>query len=415
MSKNPIRKLFIIFGALYFVQGMAEPTAGLLAQPLRSMLKGWDYNTAGIATFMFLLGIPWYLKPVFGLITDFLPIRGYRRKSYLILASSLMIVGYLAATLLPLSPAFGTVILIMLLFPCFGVTFKDVTTDAAMIEAGQPLGLTGRIQSAQWGSIYGASMLCGVLGGWISQHGLQKLGFLIGALMGAVALYIAIFHIKETPRPELKRGQLKRAVEVLGKAARTRIVILVAVFYLLVNFNPFSWDVLYVHMTTELGYSDQFVGYTYTLNSAGAVVSCILYGLFAKRVPLRLLLHGSVLFMVLSKLVFIGLGTETSAVIISIAWGLVYMVTSLTQLELAGRYCPPEAAGTVFALLMSLSNLSVGVSSIVGGWLYELWKQSWGTDTAFMFLVLMAAGFTALCWLLVPLFPKSRAESESPA
>ncbi|UCG60842.1 MAG: MFS transporter [Candidatus Zixiibacteriota bacterium] len=414
MAKSHVRKLFIIFGALYFVQGMGEPTAGLLSQPIRSMLKGWDYDTAGIATFMFLLGFPWYIKPVFGLITDFIPIRGFRRKSYLILSSSLMIAGYLAATFLPLSPAFGTVILIMLLFPCFGVAFKDVTTDAAMIEAGQPLGLTGRIQSAQWGSIYAAGMLCGVIGGWISQHGLQRLGFLIAALLGIVALYIAIFHIKETPRPELQRGQLKRAVKVLGKAARTRIVILVAVFYLLVNFNPFSWDVLYVHMTTELGFSEQFLGFTYTLNSAAAIISCILYGMFAKRVPLRLLLHGSVLFMVLSKLIYIGLGSETSAIIISLAWGLIYMVTNLTQLELAGRYCPPEAAGTVFALLMSLSNLSVGLSSILGGSFYEAWKPVWGTDTTFTVLVLIAAGFTALCWLLVLFFPKSHSETDQP-
>ncbi len=414
MAKNPIRKLFIIFGALYFVQGMGEPTAGLLSQPLRSMLKNWEYDTAGIATFMFFLGFPWYIKPIFGLLTDFLPIRGYRRKSYLIVSSSLMIVGFLAATVLPLSPAFATLILSMLLLPCFGVAFKDVTTDAAMIEAGQPLGITGRIQSAQWGSIYGASLICGVLGGWISQNELQRLGFLICALLGAVALYIAIFHIKETPRPELHQGQLKRAVKALGKAAKNRIVILVAVFYIFVNFNPFSWDVLYVHMSKELGFSEQFIGYTNTLNGFTAILSCILYGTFAKRVPLRLLLHGSVLFMVLSKLVYVGLGTETSAVIISLAWGLIYMVTNLTQLELAGRYCPPEAAGTVFALLMSLSNLSVGLSSIIGGWLYELWKPLWGAKTAFTLLVLLAAGFTAICWLLVLFFPKSHSENGQP-
>jgi len=408
MVKNPTRKLFIIFAALYFVQGTGELTAGLLSQPLRSMLRNWGRDSAEIATFMFLLGFPWYIKPVFGLLTDFLPIRGFRRKSYLILSSSLMIGGFLAATLLPLTPAASTVILLVLLLPSFGIAFKDVVTDATMVETGQPLGITGRLQSAQWGSIYAAGLLCGVAGGWISQYGFQRLGFLVCALLGAVALYIAIFQIQEQPHPELQRGQLKRAIKILGEAARTRIVILIAIFYFLVNFNPFSADVLYVHMSRELGFSEQFIGYTYTLSSFTAILACILYGLFAKHVPLRFLLHGSVIFMVLSKLVYIGLGTKTSAVIISLAYGFIFMVTSLTQLELAGRYCPPAAAGTVFALLMSLSNFSVSLSSIVGGRFYETWKLSFGVNKAYGLLVAVGAGVTAICWFLLLFFPKAR-------
>jgi MFS family permease len=410
MNKNPTRKLFIIFAALYFVQGTGEPTAGLLSQPLRSMLRNWGSDTAEIATFMFLLGIPWYIKPIFGLLTDFIPIKGYRRKSYLILSSSLMIGGFLAATFLPLTPAASTIILIMLLLPSFGIATKDVATDATMIETGQPLGITGRLQSAQWGAMYGAGLLCGVAGGWISQHGQQRLGFLICSILGLVALYIAIFHIKEKPQPELHREKLKRAIKVLGEAARTKMVILIAIFYFFLNFNPFSADVLYVHMSDELGFSEQFIGYTYTISSVASIISCILYGLFAKKVPLRILLHGSVIFMVLSSLVYIGLETEISAVIISFTYGLIYMVTNLTQLELASRYCPPAAAGTVFALLMSLSNFSVSFSSILGGRLYDTWKLTYGASTAYSMLVIIGAGFTALCWLLVLFFPKTRSE-----
>jgi len=408
MSENRMRKLFIIFAALYFVQGTGELSAGLLSQPLRSMLRNWGRDSAEIATFMFILGFPWYIKPLFGLITDFIPIRGLRRKSYLILSSLLMIVGFVAATLMPLTPAAGAAILAILLFPSFGIAFKDVTTDATMIETGQPLGITGRLQSAQWGAMYAAGLLCGVAGGWISQHGQQRLGFLVCAILGVVALYIAIFQIKEQPRPELHRGQLKRAAKVLREAMRTRIVLLIAVFYFLLNFNPFSADVLYVHMSAELGFSEQFIGLTYTISSFASIVACILYGLFAKRVPLRFLLHGSVIFMVLSSLVYIGLGSKTSAVLISLGYGFIYMITNLTQLELAARYCPPAAAGTVFALLMSLSNLSVSLSSILGGRFYEAWKVSFGPDTAYTMLVLVGAGFTAVCWILVLFFPKTR-------
>ena len=408
MGSTSTRKLFIIFAVLYFVQGTGEPTAGLLAQPLRSMLRNWGSDSAEIATFMFLLGIPWYIKPVFGLLTDFLPIRGLRRKSYLILSSSLMIGGFLVASLLPLTQAATTSILFLLLLPSFGIAMKDVTTDATMIEMGQPLGITGRLQSAQWGAMYGAGLICGVAGGWISQHGQQRLGFLICSILGLVALYIAVFQIKENPQPEVKRERLKHALKVLGEAARTRIVILIAIFYVLLNFNPFSADVLYVHMSEELGFSEQFIGYTYTISSIASILSCILYGLFAKRVPLRFLLHGSVIFMILSNLVYIGMRTQLSAILISFAYGLIYMVTNLTQLELASRYCPPAAAGTVFALLMSLSNFSVSLSSILGGRFYEAWSLTFGAGTAYTLLVLVGTGFTAACWLLVLLFPKTR-------
>lgn len=405
------KKLFAIFTVLYFVQGMGEPGHGLLAQPIRSMLRNWGNDSAEIATFMFLLGIPWYIKPIFGLLTDFVPIKGFRRKSYLIVSSVLMILGFVVVSFVPLTASAVTVILIFLLLPSFGIAFKDVTTDATMIETGQPLGLTGRLQSAQWGALYGAGLVCGVLGGWIAQHEYQRFGFILCALLGLIALYIAIFQIKETPQPEYQRGKLKRAIKVLGEAAKTRMVILVALFYIFVNFNPFSADVLYMHMSEELGYSEQFIGYNYTISSLASIISAIIYAFFAKKVPLRYLLHGSVFFMIISSIVYIGLGSETSAVIISFAFGFIYMITNLTQLELAGRYCPPAAAGTVFALLMALSNFSISFSSILGGHLYESWKISMGAGTSYTLLVLIGAGFTTLCWFLVLLFPKEVKDS----
>jgi MFS family permease len=67
-----------------------------------------------------------------------------------------------------------------------------------------------------------------------------------------------------------------------------------------------------------------------------------------------------------------------------------------------------EIAGTVFALLMSLTNLSNALSSTVGGYLYESWLAAWGSQTAFNALVGLGALFTAACWLLVPLLGRQQ-------
>jgi hypothetical protein len=77
--------LSTLFGALHEVQGIGEPTEGLVAQPVRSLLRSWGDDAAQISAFMALLSLPWMSKPVYGLLSDFLPLAGQRRRSWLLL------------------------------------------------------------------------------------------------------------------------------------------------------------------------------------------------------------------------------------------------------------------------------------------------------------------------------------------
>lgn len=409
-SKHRQRTLVIIFAALYFVQGTAEPTAGLLAQPVRSLLRSWGQGADQIASVIFLVGLPWSVKPVFGLLTDFLPIRGFRRKSYLFLAGTTTLLGLLGATVLPLAEGATTLLVALLFLPSVGIAFTDVVTDAYMVDTGQPLGITGRLQSAQWTAAYSAGLLTGIVGGFLSEHSLQRLGFLICALLATVPIFIALRHVDEAPTHRIQKDQARRAWRALRDAARTRVVLVVAAFLFLINFNPFSADVLYVHMTEVFGFSEQFVGTTYTFSSAGSIVACLLYGVFSPRIPVRILVHGSIIFMIASTLVYLTVQDATSAIVASVLFGFAYLASSLVQLDMAARFCPPKTAGTVFAALMSLINLSVTSSSVVGGNLYERWSETLGPAQSFTVLVCVGAGVTALCWVLhwaVPLAPRN--------
>src|SRR5258708_28137803 len=44
--------------------------------------------------YLAILNFPWIIKPVFGLVSDFIPLFGYRRKSYLILSSICGVAAY---------------------------------------------------------------------------------------------------------------------------------------------------------------------------------------------------------------------------------------------------------------------------------------------------------------------------------
>jgi hypothetical protein len=85
-----------------------------------------------------------------------------------------------------------------------------------------------------------------------------------------------------------------------------------------------------------------------------------------------------------------------------VIYGFTGMTAALIQFDLAARVCPVANAGTVFALLMSISMLSVSASGWLGGMWFEAFTAMWGRERAFDLLVGVGAAFTACCWLLVP-------------
>ena len=87
-----------------------------------------------------MVGLGWTIKPVYGLVSDFLPLGGSRRKGYLILMSALGLGSWLA---LAVAPTAYTTVLVLLMACSFTLAFADVMADALMVETGRPLGLTG--------------------------------------------------------------------------------------------------------------------------------------------------------------------------------------------------------------------------------------------------------------------------------
>src|SRR5947209_6340076 len=97
--------LVAFFGTLYFIQGIIEPTACLPAQPIQSHLRQYQLSATQIGEFFGMIGIAWSLKPVFGLISDFLPIAGYRRRPYLLLSTAAAATAFFTAPAFVHTPA----------------------------------------------------------------------------------------------------------------------------------------------------------------------------------------------------------------------------------------------------------------------------------------------------------------------
>jgi predicted MFS family arabinose efflux permease len=253
----------------------------------------------------------------------------------------------------------------------------------------------------QWGAIYAAEILAGSLGGYLSQHSQQKLGFLLCGGVTLVALVLAATVVSEK-RQTVSRAQFETTLDLLRRAAGSRAILAGGAFLFFLNFNPFTKSVLYLYMTGELAFSDQFYGNTSSLWGAAAMIGSLLYGFYCRRVPMTVLVHVSIVMSIASTVAYWAIHDEASARAVRLVDGFTYATAAMVQLDLAAQICPPQAAGTLFALLMALSNLGHGLSTWFGGWCYQHTLQAWGNPLAFNLLVGIGALFTAGCWLIVP-------------
>ena len=175
------------------------------------------------ATFLALVGLGWSVKPLYGLISDLVPFLGYRRRSYLLATTAMAALGWLALGLLPAYP--WNLTLAILGLTGVGLAFTDVLCDAVMIEEGKARGLTARFQSVQWTANYGASLLAGVVGGYLSAHVSYGRAFLLVALFPALSLAASAWAVREAPA-RFDRATARRTVGALrqGGVARDRSV-----------------------------------------------------------------------------------------------------------------------------------------------------------------------------------------------
>jgi MFS family permease len=404
-----------LFGLLYFVQGIVDPTDGLLSQPIKSLLRNWGYSAASAAWFIAILSIAWTIKPVYGLLADFVPFAGSRRRGYLLLTTGVATISLTTIYFLPLTSERALLLLVLLLPAAVAIAFSDVVIDAMMVTAGQRRGVTGRLQSIQWTSMYAAMILTGFIGGALSQVGMQQLAFLIAGVSCAVSLFsiwLLVREPQELPNAVARSSGFRtdavkpalwhRAIVEMWRTLRQPGIAAIGAFLFLWNFNPFSSTVLYYYSIQALRFSEQFVGSLTAWHAVGLLSGSVLYGVICRMLPIPWLIHGSIVTGILATIAYWGYRDASSGVIISLGVGVVYAIGSLIQLDLAARVCRPETAGTTFALLMSLTNLSAGLSQGVGGSIYATMVEWWGYLLAFQILVAVGALFTAACWLLLP-------------
>ncbi len=400
-------KVASVCAAVYFLQGISEPTEGLVGQPINAWFRRAGHGAEWLGWYGALISIPWIAKPLYGLITDRVPLFGNRRKSYLVAAHSVtgaaMLVLYLGnAWWQARLDSVG--LLLCLGAAAVGVAFADVVIDAVMVEAGQRWKSTGRLQSIQWTSLYAATIVAGLVGGELSQLSQQSVGFLASVACAVLGILLAMRFITEPPRTANSNessNQEPSPVPTRG-SMWLRYLVPAAVFVFLWNFSPFTNSVLYMHMTSGLGWPETAYGQNIAWQAVGSMAGSLLYGSYCRRLSMRGLIHLAVLSGVAGTGLYWFLDSPSASWWVGMGMGLTFMTGSMVQMDYAARVVPVQWAGTSFALLMALANLSLTLASGWGGTLYGRWSNSLGMQRAFHSVLLVGMVTTAACWLLLP-------------
>jgi MFS family permease len=383
------RRLALLFGVVYFAQGMWY----LPNQAIAIVLKTRDALSASqVADFVLIATVPWLLKPAYGLLSDFVPLFGRRRKSYFLLTSGLAAAAGLALAMLPEHDYWRMAGLFTAMG--FGLAFTDVLTDAIMVESGRARGLTGAFQSVQWFAIYAASILVGVLGGHFAATRNLHGAFLLAACFPLVSFTMATIFLPEPPAPA-DRDAVRATWRAVRAAAATREPWLVAGFIFLFNFSPSFGPAFLYYQTDVLGFDQRFIGVLTSLQAVGFMLGALIYAPLSRRVPLKRIILWAIAVTALATLTYLLYRDRLSAMVIDVGFGVVAMLTQLAFLDLAAKACPPHVEATFFALLMSVYNLAMQLSTNVGARLYD--------RLGFTGLVLVSAAATLLTYLVVPL------------
>lgn len=392
------RRLAALFAIVYFAQGMWY----LPNQTITISFKDQGLTPSAVANFYLITTLPWLIKPFYGLVSDFVPLFGRRRKSYFVLSTVLAAAAGAWLSLFSAHHFWGLALAFTAMG--FGLAFSDVLTDALMVEEGRPHGLTGAFQSVQWAAITVASIAVGEFGGFLAEGRDLHTAFAVAACFPLVSLVMVLVFIHEPARPR-EAGAFRETLTAIRGALNHRDIWTVAGFIFFFTFSPSFGPAFLYYQADELGFSQQFIGRLAAINSAAAVVGALAYAPLARRVRLRPLLNWAIGIGVAGTLCYLIYRGRVSAVLIDTFFGGVGMVMQLAFLDLAAKACPRRVEATFFALLMSVFNAGTQLSQNVGARLYETF--------GFTPLVLISAAMTALAWVLVPLLDVDRIERQA--
>ncbi|CAN6203136.1 unnamed protein product [Urochloa humidicola] len=372
---------------VYFVQGVLGLARLAVSFYLKDDLHLDPAETAVVSGFS---SLPWLIKPLYGFISDSIPLFGYRRRSYLFLSGLL---GALSWTLMATVVSSKYTAASSILLGSLSVAFSDVVVDSMVVERarGESQSTSGSLQSLCWGSsAFGGIVSAYFSGSLVDTYGVR---FVFGVtaflplMTSAVAVLVNEHRIPSGERAILLSGSgfvenSKQHVRQLWTSVKQPNIFLPTLFIFLWQATPQSDSAMFFFITNKLGFTPEFLGRVKLVTSIASLLGVGIYNYFLKEIPLRKIflvatIIGSALGMTQVLLVTglnrqFGISDEWFSIGDSLIITVLGQASFMPVLVLAAKLCPPGMEATLFATLMSISNAGSVTGGLVGAGLTQV-------------------------------------------
>ncbi|MGM3304548.1 folate/biopterin family MFS transporter [Anabaena sp. WFMT] len=419
LGNEPKPELIAIL-AVYFVQGIL----GLARLAVSFFLKDeLHLSPVEVSALLGIVALPWMIKPVFGFISDGLPIFGYRRRPYLVLSGILGSAAWVSLSTL-VHTSLGATIAIAL--SSLSVAFSDVIVDSLVVERArvESKAQVGSLQSICWGATALGGLITAYFSGLLLEYFTTRTVFLVTALFPLI-ISAAAWLITETPihknTPENHQTNsfnVSTQLKQLRQAFTQKAIWLPTLFIFLWQSTPSGDAAFFFFFTNELHFEPEFLGRVHLVTSLASLIGIWIFQRFLKSVPFRVICGWSIVISTALRMTILVLVTHTNRALgiddhwfslgDSLILAVMGQIAFMPVMVLAARICPLGIEATLFALLMSIFNLGGAISKEFGALIMH-WLGI--TDTSFdaLWLLVIITNLSALLPLLfINLLPEEQ-------
>ncbi|XP_050369808.1 probable folate-biopterin transporter 4 [Argentina anserina] len=193
--KEWLKRLRAAFGAsflwlvclIYFTQGFRSFVFTAVSYQLKDTLKLSPSSSQFVFSVAF---FPWSIKPLYGILSDCIPIKGRKRVPYLVIATVLSLVPWPILGLNAMSRSSMWLLMTFLTVQNLGSAMADVVVDAMIAEAvrHERASFAGDLQSISWLAMAFGGICGSLTGGFALSNFPIHIIFLLFSILPSIQL-----------------------------------------------------------------------------------------------------------------------------------------------------------------------------------------------------------------------------------